>query len=87
MIPFRGAQLAVTPYRMQSEGGTPATTGTTSPAPAPSGTSMPPAPVSKGRISNAVEFAIARVDDVVNYARKVRFSFEFHNLLTQLRQV
>ena len=60
LAPLRGTQLAVMPYRHQSSAQPPATV--------PG--SMPPA-TTGGRVSNAVEYVVTKVDDLVNYARKV----------------
>ena len=64
LAPLRGTQLAVMPYRDLSTSAQPP------PAPAPVRGSMPPA-VTGGRVNNAVEYVVTKLDDLVNYARKV----------------
>ena len=73
LIPLRGPQLTVVPHRMQQSGNSPATTGDAQ-TPATAAKSMPPATLNRGRASNAVEYVITKLDDLVNYARKVKLN-------------
>lgn len=69
LAPLRGTQLAVIPHQSQH----------TTPVLARASETTPPATVPKASPpavrsapSNAVEYAVAKVDDLINYARKVR---------------
>lgn len=68
LAPVRGTQLAVVPY--QTNPLTTAPSKNTAPPPATIPEAAPPAV--PGRISNAVEYAVTKLDDLINYARKVK---------------
>jgi len=55
---------------MQQTGNSPATTAGAQ-TPATTAKSMPPATLKRGRTSNAVEYVVTKLDDLINYARKV----------------
>ncbi len=62
LAPLRGTQMAVlVPHRCQQTGVTP-----------PSGSALSKAVPSKGgRLNNAMDYVFVKMDDLVNYARKV----------------
>ena len=66
LAPLRGTQLAVIPYHRQYA--TPANPETNPPATVPK--ASPPAV--RGAASNAAEFAVTKLDDLINYVRKVK---------------
>jgi hypothetical protein len=74
LAPLRGTQLAVFQHQalpLSSVPTSPSETASSPPATVPKAT--PPAvPRPSGPVSNAVEYVVTKVDDLINYARKVR---------------
>lgn len=69
---LRGTQLAVIPYSSPLTTVPTTPSETTAPPPATIPKATPPAVSSSGggRVSNAVEYVVTKIDDLINYARK-----------------
>lgn len=62
--------LAVVPYRCQQTTAPATLTDNTTAPPATVPKATPPAVIGGGRVSNAVEYVVTKLDDLINYARK-----------------